>query len=82
MVEKILKYYLKAILGTEKKGEKYFFNVDNSWKEEISDFGNLVLKNNKKKYEGNIVDAESIMQTIDKIYRADKKWYGNFVKIK
>ena len=67
-----IKILSKSDIKHKKKGEKYFFNVDNSWKEEISDFGNLILKNNKKKYEGNIVDAESIMQTIDKIYRADK----------
>ena len=35
----------------------------------------------KKEYEGNISDAENVMLTIDKIYKADKRWY-NFINQK
>ena len=52
---------------------------DKSWKEEVREFGKLISKKNYKKYEGNIIDAEKIMITIDKIYRSDKKKY-NFIK--
>ena len=70
----------KNDIKNKKKGKKYFFRADNSWKEEINEFSNSILKRKNKRIEGNIIDAERIMLTIDKIYRADKKWYNNFIK--
>ena len=70
----------KNDIKNKKKGKTYSFNADNSWKEEIKEFSDLILKKKNKKAEGNIVDAEKIMLTIDKIYRADKKWYNSFIK--
>ena len=64
----------RADISNKKKGKKYFFKHDNSWKDEINEFGDLI-KNKIKKYEGNIYDAEKVMLTIDRIYKADKKWY-------
>ena len=74
-----IKILSKSDIKYKKKGKKYFFKTDKSWKEEVSEFGKLISKKNYKKYEGNIIDAEKIMITIDKIYRSDKKWY-NFIK--
>jgi len=51
---------------------RYFFNKDNSWKEEIDEFANIILKNLPIKT-GNIYDALMVMKMIEKIYRADKK---------
>ena len=73
-----IKILSKSDIRYKKTGEKHFFKVDNSWKEEVHEFGYLILKK-KKIYEGNILEAERVMSTIDKIYRADKRWY-NFIK--
>ena len=54
------------------KLSQYFFNKDNSWKEEIDEFANIILKNLPIKT-GNIYDALMVMKMIEKIYRADKK---------
>jgi predicted dehydrogenase len=61
-------------ISKKNKGKKYFFKTDNSWSDEVNEFGNLI-KNKVSKYEGNIFDAEKIMLAIDRIYKADKKWY-------
>ena len=74
-----IKILSKSDIKYKKEGKKYFFKTDKSWKEEVSEFGKLISNKNYKKYEGNIIDAEKIMITIDKIYRSDKKWY-NFIK--
>ena len=49
----------------------YFFKKDNSWKEEIDEFANIILKNLPVKT-GNIYDAYMVMKMVDNIYRADK----------
>ena len=64
----------KKNVEKNEKGKKLFFSKDNSWKEEVDEFARLIYYN-KKKYSGNIYEAESIMHTIDKIYSADKRWY-------
>ena len=46
---------------------RYFFNKDNSWKEEIDEFANIILKNLPIKT-GNIYDALMVMKMIEKIY--------------
>ena len=45
-----------------------YFKKDYSWKEEISDFANII-KYNKKIYSGNSNDALEVMKMISKIYK-------------
>ncbi len=54
--------------------KKLFFSKDNSWKDEVDEFVKLIFCK-RKKYVGNIYEAENIMFTLDKIYRSDKKWF-------
>jgi len=63
----------KKNVEKNEKGKKLFFNKDNSWKEEVDEFAKLIFYK-KKKYLGNIYEAENIMNTIDKIYSSDKRW--------
>ena len=51
---------------------QYYFSKDNSWKEEIDEFANIILKKLPIKT-GNIYDALKVMDMVEKIYRADKK---------
>ena len=51
---------------------QYYFNKDNSWREEIDEFANIILKKLSVKT-GNIFDALKVMDMVGKIYRADKK---------
>ena len=51
---------------------QYYFSKDNSWKEEIDEFANSILKKLPIKT-GNIYDALKVMVMVEKIYRADKK---------
>ena len=51
---------------------QYYFSKDNSWKEEIDEFANIILKKLSVKT-GNIYDALKVMDMVEKIYRADKK---------
>ena len=53
--------------------KKYFFKKDNSWKEEIDEFANIILNNLNIKT-GNVYDALHVMKMVEKIYHADKKW--------
>jgi len=54
--------------------KKLFFNKDNSWKDEVDEFIKLIFYK-RKKYVGNIYEAENVMFALDKIYRSDKKWF-------
>ena len=63
----------KKNVEKNEKGKKLFFNKDNSWKEEVDEFARLIFYK-KKKYTGNIYEAENVMRTIDKIYSSDKRW--------
>ena len=54
------------------KQEKYTFSKDNSWKEEIDEFANLV-KNKSPVKIGNLKDALKVMKMINLIYKNDKK---------
>ena len=56
------------------EGKKFFFSKDNSWKDEVDEFAKLIFYK-RKKYVGNIYEAENVMFTLDKIYRSDKKWF-------
>ena len=51
---------------------QYYFNKDNSWKEEIDEFANIILKKLPIKT-GNVYDALNVMVMVEKIYRDDKK---------
>ena len=48
-----------------------YFKKDYSWKEEISDFANII-KYNKKIYSGNSNEALEVMKMIGRIYKNDK----------
>ena len=54
------------------KQEKFTFIRDNSWKEEIDEFANII-KNNLPVKIGNFNDALEVMKMIHVIYKNDKK---------
>ena len=72
-------YGKETIEILEKKGtnlkvkEKIFYRKDNSWKEEVDEFANII-KNDKEVLIGSMNDAVSVMRSVYKIYKADKKW--------
>ena len=51
----------------------FFYKKDNSWKEEVDEFANIV-KNNSSVKTGNLTDTLNVMKMIDKIYKNDKEW--------
>jgi len=60
------------------------FLDDNSWKREIDEFANLIVKK-KPVINGSSADAYKVMELIQKIYYADKKWrdmYNITLKLK
>ena len=57
-------------LGPKKK--IYNFTIDNSWKNEIFIFGQIL--NRKIKEQNSIDDAIDVMKVIEKIYSNDKSW--------
>ena len=59
--------------GKNLKRINFFYKKDNSWKEEVDEFVNIV-KNNYSVKIGNLTDALKVMKLIDKIYKNDKKW--------
>ena len=68
---RIIKRSQKSLNGYKIKSQ-YYFNIDNSWKEEIDEFANIILEKLPVKT-GNILDALKVMGMVEKIYRADKK---------
>ena len=71
-------YGKERIQILEKSGKKFkkmnfFYKKDNSWKEEVDEFANIV-KNNSSVKTGNLTDALNVMKMIDKIYKNDKEW--------
>ena len=68
---RIIKRSQKSLNGYKIKSQ-YYFNKDNSWKEEIDEFANIILEKLPVKT-GNIFDALKVMDMVEKIYRADKK---------
>ena len=68
---RIIKRSQKSLNGYKIKSQ-YYFNKDNSWKEEIDEFANIILEKLPVKT-GNIFDALKVMDMIEKIYRADKQ---------
>ena len=53
------------------------FLQDNSWKREIDEFAEIIVKN-KKVVNGSSRDALKVMQLVQKIYFSDKKWRDKF----
>ena len=76
------KTYGKEKIQILKKSRKnlirrnFFYKKDDSWKEEVDEFVNIVKNNHPVKI-GNLTDALSVMKLIDQIYKNDKKWKKN-----
>jgi len=68
---RIIKRSQKSLNGYKIKSQ-YYFNKDNSWKEEVDEFANIILEKLPVKT-GNIYDALKVMDMVEKIYHADKK---------
>ena len=56
--------------------KKIFYSKDNSWKQEIDEFAEIILKNLKVKT-GNSEQALDVMNMVYKIYKDDKSWKYN-----
>ena len=56
-----------------KKTKKFFFSKDNSWKNEVDEFADIIL-NNKVVKTGNSNQALEVMNMVYKIYHNDKSW--------
>lgn len=59
--------------GSSNKKISYSFNNDISWKSEIEEFAEILI-NGKSVTTCNSKDALKVMEMIEKIYSADKKW--------
>ena len=70
---KVIERIPKSKNGYKIKNQ-YYFSKDNSWKDEIDEFANIVQKKLSVKT-GNIYDAIKVMEMVEKIYRADKKGF-------
>ena len=71
-------YGQEKIIILNKKNEKFQKKIfryykDNSWKEEIAEFTDIIL-NNKKVVNGNSYQALEVMKMVQKIYNNDKEW--------
>ena len=64
---------LKKNTNNSPNKQNFFFKKDNSWKEEVDEFANII-KNDKEVLIGSMNDAVSVMRSVYKIYKADKKW--------
>ena len=60
-------------INKNKKTKKFFFNKDNSWKNEVDEFADIILKNRTVKT-GNSNQALQVMNMVYKIYQNDKSW--------
>ena len=58
------------------KKKKIYYKNDNSWRDEINEFSNI-LKNNLIVKNGNSKEAYNVMKMIQKIYKSDIKWNKN-----
>ena len=54
------------------------YKVDYSWKREIDEFAEIILKN-KKVIDGNSNDAFKVMSIIERIYKADNEWKNKYI---
>ena len=72
VLDKKFKIIKRLNVDTLKIKNQYYFSKDNSWKEEIDEFADIILRKLPIKT-GNIYDALKVMDMVEKIYRADKK---------
>ncbi len=67
----------KLIILTKKhekfKKKTFRYYKDNSWKDEIAEFTDIIL-NNKKVLSGNSLQALEVMKMVQNIYNNDKEW--------
>ena len=70
---RIIERLQKSVNGYKIKSQHYF-NKDNSWKEEIDEFANIIIKKLSVKT-GNVLDAFKVMTMVEKIYNEDKKGF-------
>ena len=71
-------YGQEKLIILNKKKEKFYkktfrYYKDNSWKEEIAEFTNIILEN-KKVLNGNSSQALEVMKMVQNIYNNDKEW--------
>ena len=71
-------YGQEKLIILNKKHEKFYkktfrYYKDNSWKEEIAEFTDIILKN-KKVFNGNSFQALEVMNMVKNIYNNDKEW--------
>lgn len=59
--------------GKITKKRSFYFKKDNSWKKEINEFAEIILKN-KKVLMGNSIQAYNAIKTVYNIYDDDKSW--------
>ena len=79
------KSYGKEKLRIVDKGKNKIINISNfnftkdlSWKREIDEFCDIIMKN-KKVINGNSKDALRVMELIYKIYKSDKTWSKKYL---
>ena len=71
-----LRIYLKDEFKTKKNDfvrSKYFFKVDNSWRDEINEFADIIINDNKILV-GNSKNGLEVMNLLERIYHSDKDW--------
>ena len=71
-------YGKEKLIILNKKNDKFIkktfrYHQDNSWKEEIAEFTDIIL-NNKKVINGNSHQALEVMMMVQNIYNNDKEW--------
>ncbi len=71
-------YGQEKLVILNKRNEKFYKKTfryfrDNSWKEEISEFADIIL-NDKKILNGNSTQALEVMKMVQNIYYDDKEW--------
>ncbi|MEK7555171.1 MAG: Gfo/Idh/MocA family oxidoreductase, partial [Patescibacteria group bacterium] len=59
------------------EGKTVSYLEDNSWKSEVDEFADIIVKN-KKVVNGNSADALRAMEMVYRIYRADSNWKKTF----
>jgi len=64
---------ITIISKINKKKKKIFFSKDNSWKQEIDEFADIIM-NNSKVHTGNSKQALDVMNMVYKIYKNDRSW--------
>lgn len=61
----------KKLLKNLKK--KYYFKIDNSWRDEINEFADIITKD-QDVLVGNSKNGLNVMNLLERIYNSDKSW--------